>query len=148
MFVLRKYEKMLPRQKVEFTLKVIAGRLHFILYRLTCRKMAENPEEPSFAVEVDDCNAAVRPEVFSGLSKICYTVFQVMVGIASKDQVYSVSGNEWVMMLGTNDLDIPVTTFAGLFFHIFVHPRINIHGVYFPRRANRICNAEGEVATA
>lgn len=135
-------------QKIEFMLKMIAGRLHFFLYHLVCRKMAENLEEPPFAVEVDDCDAAVWPEVFSGLSKICYTVFQVMIGIASKDQVCSVSRNEWVMLLGTDDLDIPATTFPGLFFHIFVHPRINIHGVYFPRMANRICKAEGEVAAA
>lgn len=148
MFVLRKYEKMLSRQKVEFTLKVIAGRLHFLLYHLACRKMAENLEEPPFAVEVDDCNATAWPEVFSGLSKICYTVFQVMIGIAGKDQVCSVPRNERVMMLGINDLDIPVATFSGLFFHIVIYPRINIHGVYFPRRANRICKAEGEVATA
>lgn len=138
----------MSRQKVEFTLKVIAGRLHFLLYHLACRKMTKYLKEPPFAIEVDDCNATAWPEAFSGLSKICYTVFQVMIGIASKDQVYSVSRNEWVMLLGTDDLDIPVTTFPGLFFHIFVHPRINIHGVYFPRMANRICKAEGEVAAA
>jgi hypothetical protein len=106
----------------------------------------ENLKEPSFAIKIDNCNATTWPEVFLGLSKIDHSIFKVVIRIAGEYQVYPISWNKRVMMLSQNDLDILVASFPGLFFNIFIHPRIDIHGVYLTGWTNCIRQAEGKVA--